>query len=146
MISGLDKDLIWTCNWDTISLAQVPSFLLISAPKLSSSYSMKPMHGNKDALLQAKLKGANAMRNQSNNLSIRRLRIVVNATSGAIDYSGDDTGFIDSASTGSHRRIVTAPTSKRGGSERGATMGARSCSAPRSSPLVSRCATALATR
>ena len=37
MISGLDKDLIWTCNWDTISLAQVPSFLLISAPKLSSS-------------------------------------------------------------------------------------------------------------
>ena len=95
MISGLDKDLIWTCNWDTISLAQVPSFLLISAPKLSSSYSMTPMHGNKDALLQCKLKGANAMRNQSNNLSIRRLRIVVNATSGAIDYSGDDTGFID---------------------------------------------------
>ena len=35
------------------------------------------------------------MGNQSNNLSIKRLRIVVNATSGAIDHSGDDTGFID---------------------------------------------------
>ena len=53
------------------------------------------MHANKTDVLNSKLKGANAMRNQSNNLSIRRLRIVVNATSGAIDYSGDDTGFID---------------------------------------------------
>ena len=95
MISGLDSTKIWKCNWDTISLAQVPSFLLISAPKLSSTYSLLPMHANKDAVLQAKFKGANAMRNQSNNLSIKRMRIVVNATSGAIDYSGDDTGFID---------------------------------------------------
>ena len=95
MISGLDKDKIWSCNWDTISLAQVPSFLLISAPKLSSSYSLHPMHANKDVETNGKLKGANAMRNQSNNLSIKRLRIIVNATSGAIDYSGDDTGFID---------------------------------------------------
>ena len=95
MISGIDEDRIWKCNWDTISLAQVPSFLLISAPKLSSSYSLFPMHANKNAVTNGKLKGANAMRNQSNNLSIKRLRIIVNATSGAIDYSGDDTGFID---------------------------------------------------
>ena len=97
MISGLDATRKWECNWDTISLAQVPSFLLISAPKLTSSYNLLPMHGNMntEAAVQAKFKGANAMRNQSNNLSIKRLRIVVNATSGAIDYSGDDTGFID---------------------------------------------------
>ena len=53
------------------------------------------MHANKDVATNGKFKGANAMRNQSNNLSIKRLRIIVNATSGAIDYSGDDTGFID---------------------------------------------------
>ena len=94
-ISGLDFDKTWTCNWDTISLAQVPSFLLISAPKLSSSYSMNPMQQGGDGLLQVKLKTFNAQGNQSNNLSIKRLRIVVNATSGAIDHSGDDTGFID---------------------------------------------------
>ena len=87
--------MIWKCNWDTISLAQVPSFLLISAPKLSSTYSLLPMHANHTTELNGKFKGANAMRNQSNNLSIKRMRIVVNATSGAIDYSGDDTGFID---------------------------------------------------
>ena len=41
------------------------------------------------------MKTFNAQGNQSNNLCIKRLRIVVNATSGAIDYSGDDSGFID---------------------------------------------------
>ena len=95
MISGLHVDKVWKVNWDTISLAQVPSFLLISAPKLSNSYTMQPMHANKDANLSAKFKTATAMGNQSNNLSIKRLRIIVNATSGAIDHSGDDTGFID---------------------------------------------------
>ena len=94
-ISGLDADKVWTCNWDTISLAQVPSFLLISAPKLSSSYSLDPMQRGCSTPLQVKLKTFNAQGNQSNNLSIKRLRIVVNATSGAIDHSGDDTGFID---------------------------------------------------
>ena len=95
MISGLHVDKVWKVNWDTISLAQVPSFLLISAPKLSNSYTMQPMHANKSPALNAKFKGATAMGNQSNNLSIKRLRIIVNATSGAIDHSGDDTGFID---------------------------------------------------
>ena len=95
MISGLHVDKVWKVNWDTISLAQVPSFLLISAPKLSNSYTMQPMHGNRSEALNAKFKGATAMGNQSNNLSIKRLRIIVNATSGAIDHSGDDTGFID---------------------------------------------------
>ena len=76
-------------------LGSSPKLLAYLGAKLSSTYSLLPMHANKDAPLQAKFKGANAMRNQSNNLSIKRMRIVVNATSGAIDYSGDDTGFID---------------------------------------------------
>ena len=75
--------------------SRASSKLLISAPKLSSTYSLLPMHANHTSELNGKFKGANAMRNQSNNLSIKRMRIVVNATSGAIDYSGDDTGFID---------------------------------------------------
>ena len=70
-ISGLDFDKTWTCNWDTISLAQVSSFLLISAPKLSSSYSMNPMQQGGDGLLQVKLKTFNAQGNQSNNLTSR---------------------------------------------------------------------------
>ena len=94
-ISGIDASKVWKCHWDTISLAQVPSFLLISAPKLSSTYTMQPMHQGGSAALQQKAKTFNAQGNQSNNLSIKRLRIVVNATSGAIDHSGDDTGFID---------------------------------------------------
>ena len=94
-ISGIDASKVWKCSWDTISLAQVPSFLLISAPKLSSTYTMQPMHQGGSGALQQKAKTFNAQGNQSNNLSIKRLRIVVNATSGAIDHSGDDTGFID---------------------------------------------------
>ena len=86
---------IWKVKFDTISLAQVPSFLLISAPKLSDSYTLYPSHANHDVAIASKLKASNAAKNLSNNLSIRRLRIVVNATSGAIDYSGDDTAFID---------------------------------------------------
>jgi hypothetical protein len=97
MISGSETDKIWKVTWDTISLAQVPSFLLISAPKLGNSYSMHPcsiIAANDNDVLSAKLKGSNAFKNLSNNLSIKRLKIVVNATSGAIDHSGDDTGFI----------------------------------------------------
>ena len=100
MISADEKDKVWKVTWDTISLAQVPSFLLISAPKLGESYSLHPcsiIHaaGSDNDVLSAKLKGSNAFKNLSNNLSIKRLKIIVNATSGAIDHSGDDTGFID---------------------------------------------------
>ena len=76
-ISGIDASKIWKCHWDTISLAQVPSFLLISAPKLSSTYTMQPMHAGGSTGLQQKVKTFNAQGNQSNNLSIKRLRIVV---------------------------------------------------------------------
>ena len=84
MISGLHVDKVWKINWDTISLAQVPSFLLISAPKLSNSYTMQPMHANKDPALSAKFKTATAMGNQSNNLRPR-----------APLTTPENTGFID---------------------------------------------------
>ena len=56
-----------------------------------------PQGADADARILAKSKryGANSMKNLSNNLSIKRLKIVVNATSGAVDHSGDTTAFID---------------------------------------------------
>ena len=75
----------WTIQFDVLNLAQVPSYLLISVPKLGESYSHATNH--KDA--------PNCVRNLSTNLSIRSLKIVVNSARGAIDKSEDDNGFID---------------------------------------------------
>ena len=72
-------------TFETINLAQVPSYLLISVPKLNSSYSLSG-----DAV------GKAAVYNLSRNLSIRNIRIIVNSARGAIEKSADvDTGFID---------------------------------------------------
>jgi hypothetical protein len=69
-----------------INLAQVPSYLLISVPKLGKTYS----HANGHADCP------NAVRNLSTNLSIRSMKIIVNSARGAIDKSEDSTiGFID---------------------------------------------------
>ena len=79
----------WKVQFDTLNLAQIPSFLLISAPKLTESYTMG---SSKDT---AKLP-PNCVRNLSHNLYIKQLRIVVNSARGAIENSSDvDTGFID---------------------------------------------------
>ena len=76
---------VYDIEFDTINLAQVPSYLLISVPKLNSSYS----HAARDD-------GANAVFNLSRNLSIKSIRIIVNSARGAIEKSADvDTGFID---------------------------------------------------
>ena len=72
-------------EFDTINLAQIPSYLLISVPKMNSTYS----HGSSDD-------GGNAVYNLSRNLSIRQIRIIVNSARGAIEKSSDvDTGFVD---------------------------------------------------
>ena len=72
-------------TFETINLAQVPSYLLISVPKLNSGYSLSG-----DAV------GKAAVYNLSRNLSIRNIRIIVNSARGAIEKSADvDTGFID---------------------------------------------------
>ena len=72
-------------EFDTINLAQIPSYLLISVPKLNETYS-----------LAAKIDGTNAVYNLSHNLSIKSIRIIVNSARGAIDKSSDvDSGFVD---------------------------------------------------
>lgn len=72
-------------EFDTINLAQIPSYLLISVPKLNESYS----HA-------ASALGEHCVFNLSRNLAIKSIRIIVNSARGAIEKSADvDTGFID---------------------------------------------------
>ena len=75
----------WSIQFDVLNLAQVPSYLLISVPKLGTSYTHDQSH--------AEL--ANCIRNLSTNLSIKKLKIIVNSARGAIDKSEDTLGFID---------------------------------------------------
>ena len=77
----------WKIEFDALNLAQVPSFLLISCPRLSESYTL--------ADDQAAGAVANCIRNVSRNLSIQKLKIIVNSARGAIDYSPDASGYID---------------------------------------------------
>ena len=86
MISYKSDDRTWTVKFDTINLAQVPSFLLISAPKLSEQYSL----ATDNACL------SNCVRNLSRNLCIKNMKIVVNSARGAIDVDGtDQSGYVD---------------------------------------------------
>ena len=72
-------------EFDTINLAQVPSYLLISVPKLNESYKHKTTHT-----------GEYSVFNLSRNLCIKSMRIIVNSARGAIEKSADvDTGFVD---------------------------------------------------
>ena len=72
-------------EFDTINLAQIPSYLLISVPKLNSTYSHR-----------SSADGGNAVFNLSRNLSIKQIRIIVNSARGSIEKSSDvDTGFVD---------------------------------------------------
>ena len=75
----------WQIVFDVINLAQIPSYLLISVPKLAEQYSLAVEHADME----------NCMRNLSHNLSIKSLKIIVNSARGAIDPSSDITGFID---------------------------------------------------
>jgi len=88
MVSYDASNKRWILDFDTINLAQVPSFLLISAPKLSSSYTQ----GSDQNAGQIR----NCVRNLSRNLCIKAMRIVVNSARGAIDIDGTDkTGYVD---------------------------------------------------
>ena len=72
-------------EFDTINLAQIPSYLLISVPKLNESYT----HASNST-------GDQCVFNLSRNLAIKSIRIIVNSARGAIEKSADvDTGFID---------------------------------------------------
>ena len=72
-------------KYDPINLAQVPSFLLISVPRKNSAYSHAALG----------VAARNPLKQKSANLSIRSLKIVVNAAQGHIDKSGDSTYFVD---------------------------------------------------
>ena len=79
----------WTFKFNALNLAQVPSFLLISVPRLSECYT----HG--DDIAAGSI--PNCIRNLSRNLYIKDLQIIVNSARGAIDgTSGEDkTGFVN---------------------------------------------------
>ena len=90
-ISSSRDNKTWKVAFDTLNLAQIPSFLLISCPKLTSSYSM----GN-GTVAVGSANVPNCVRNLSRNLNIKNIRIIVNSARGAIEKSADvDTGFID---------------------------------------------------
>ena len=65
-------------KFDTINLAQVPSFLLISAPRLNSEYFREGTATSKAAVL-----------NTSANLYIKSIKLQVNNAQGHIDKVGD---------------------------------------------------------
>ena len=86
----------WKIQFDTLNLAQIPSFLLISCPKMSDSYTMgtELTAAGAGAFVSGKI--PNCVRNLSHNLNIKQIRIIVNSARGAIEKSADvDTGFID---------------------------------------------------
>ena len=91
-ISYAKTNKTWSFEFDTINLAQIPSFLLISCPKLGDTYSLA-IDGRED---QGQSVIPNAVRNLSHNLYIKQIRIIVNSARGAIEKSMDvDSGFID---------------------------------------------------
>ena len=91
-ISSDKSGKTWKIEFATLNLAQIPSFLLISCPKLGSSYSMAA----DDAAAVTGTNIPNCVRNMSHNLYIKQIRIIVNSARGAIEKSADvDTGFID---------------------------------------------------
>ena len=76
----------WNVVFDVINLAQIPSYLLISVPKLAEMFSLD----HEDTILE------NCMRNLDHNLSIKSLKIIVNSARGAIEEDGSDqTGFVN---------------------------------------------------
>jgi hypothetical protein len=93
-ISSENSNKTWKVQFDTLNLAQIPSFLLISAPKLTSAYTMFSEYSGEDD--NANGVPPNCVRNLSRNLYIKQIRIIVNSARGAIEKSADvDTGYID---------------------------------------------------
>ena len=67
----------WVAQFSTINLAQVPSFLLISAPRMNSEYVSTGAFGSKVAV-----------KNKSANLYIKSIKLQVNNAQGHIDKAG----------------------------------------------------------
>ena len=94
-VSSSQEGKTWKIQFDTLNLAQIPSYLLISCPKLTDSYTMSTEYNNA-AGTNTDGNPPNCVRNLSRNLYIKQLRIIVNSARGAIEKSADvDTGFVD---------------------------------------------------
>ena len=76
----------WTVQIPTINLAQVPSFLLISAPRLNSEYTLGQASTNQPA--DKAVFAACGTRNKSANLFIKSIKLQVNNAQGHIDKAG----------------------------------------------------------
>jgi hypothetical protein len=76
-VQYLETNKTWVCQFSTINLAQVPSFLLISAPRMNSEYFSS---GATDSNA--------AVRNKSANLYIKSIKLQVNNAQGHIDKAG----------------------------------------------------------
>ena len=81
-----EQNKTWKCKFPTINLAQVPSFLLISAPRLNDEYIL----GGATSYADAKYGDAQAIRNKSANLYIKSIKLQVNNAQGHIDKVGSD--------------------------------------------------------
>ena len=145
-ISSDKSGKTWRVNFDTLNLAQIPSFLLISAPKLTDSYTMASEfeldNGNAAGI------PPNCVRNLSRNLYIKNIRIIVNSARGAIEKSADvDTGFIDAERLWEMtKENCNSKYFAEGGFQLGATLGALCSSHRRNSRLVYRLVTVLLTQ
>jgi hypothetical protein len=84
MISYDETNNTWKCKFTTINLAQVPSFLLISAPRLNDEYLL----GGATSYDVSKYTAAQAIRNKSANLYIKSIKLQVNNAQGHIDKVG----------------------------------------------------------
>jgi hypothetical protein len=76
-VQYLETNRTWVCQFSTINLAQVPSFLLISAPRMNSEY-FNDGATNSNA----------GVRNKSANLYIKSIKLQVNNAQGHIDKAG----------------------------------------------------------
>jgi len=76
-VQYIETDRTWVCQFSTINLAQVPSFLLISAPRMNSEYFSTGAVDSKAGI-----------RNQSANLYIKSIKLQVNNAQGHIDKAG----------------------------------------------------------
>jgi len=93
-----ETDATWDVQFATINLAQVPSFLLISAPRLNSEYSLSPglLSGGVDEADTVQTAAAGT-RNKSANLFIKSIKVQVNNAQGHLDRAGgENEAFITS--------------------------------------------------
>ena len=82
-----EQNKTWEVKFSTINLAQVPSYLLISAPRMNDEYLLDGDGGYAAATGYA---SAQAIRNKSANLYIKSIKLQVNNAQGHIDKVGTD--------------------------------------------------------